>query len=90
MHRTDVAFLNVSLYLTWRNRKKQKENQEDLLKQANENTVRLLKSGAGDSGGAATGRKVSSVEAYRSVDEIPTSRDLAIQVLRIPSQIDNA
>ena len=59
---------------------KQKENQEVLLKVANENTMKMLKSGGGESGGAVVGRKVSSVEAYKSVEEIPTSRDLAIQV----------
>jgi hypothetical protein len=86
MARCETAFVQQGLCVpcaheccTWSSRKKQKENQEDLLKLANENTVKALRAGGGDGGAAATGRKVSAVEAYRSIDEMPSSRDLAIE-----------
>jgi len=62
-------------------RKKQKENQEDLLKKVNDETLRQLtnKQGDGD-GGDGGGRRVSEVVAYRSVKEIPLAREMAIQV----------
>ncbi|CAK0786832.1 hypothetical protein CVIRNUC_010046 [Coccomyxa viridis] len=60
-------------------RKKQKENQEDLLAKANQETMRALKSSDGTTAVTA-GRKVSAVEAYRRVEDIPTSRELAIMV----------
>ena len=60
-------------------RKKQKENQEDLLQRANQETMRALKSTDGATAVTA-GRKVSAVEAYRRVEDIPTSRELAILV----------
>ena len=66
-------------------RKKQKENQEDLLAKANQETMRALKSTDGASAVTA-GRKVSAVEAYRRVEDIPTSRELAVMV-RMLSQI---
>ena len=60
-------------------RKKQKENQEDLLAKANNETMRALKSN--DSSGPVTiGRKVSTIEAYRKVEDIPSTRELAILV----------
>ena len=60
-------------------RKKQKENQEDLLEKANRETMRALKSN--DSSAPVTaGKKVSTVEAYRKVEDIPNSRELAILV----------
>ena len=66
-------------------RKKQKENQEDLLAKANQETMRALKSSDGTTAVTA-GRKVSAVEAYRRVEDIPTSRELAIMV-RISSEM---
>ena len=62
-------------------RRKQKENQEDLLKKVNDETLRQLtkqKDGGGPSSGA--GRKVSELVSYRSVKDIPPTREMAIQV----------
>lgn len=62
-----------------RHRRKQKENQEDLLRNANENTLKALR--AADGGGRqAAGRKVSALTTYARVADMPSSRDLAIQV----------
>ncbi|KAK9903552.1 hypothetical protein WJX75_008667 [Coccomyxa subellipsoidea] len=61
-------------------RRKQKENQEDLLRNANENTLRALKASEAGSGGANIGRKASALESYRTIEEIPSTRELAIQV----------
>ena len=50
-----------------------------MLEKANQETMRALKSN--DSSGPVTaGRKVSTVEAYRKVEDIPSSRELAIMV----------
>ena len=64
-------------------RKKQKENQEDLLQKANQETMRALKSGDGTAQ-VTVGRKVSAVESYKRIDDIPTSRELAIMVRAAP------
>ena len=64
-------------------RKKQKENQEDLLQKANQETMRALKSTDG-AAAVTAGRKVSAVEAYRRVEDIPSSRELAIMVRIYP------
>jgi hypothetical protein len=62
-------------------RKKQKENQEDLLKKVNDETLRqLTKQKEGGDGGDGGGRKVSEVVAYRTVKDIPPTREMAIQV----------
>lgn len=65
-------------------RRKQKENQEDLLKRVNEETLRQLRhtQDEGNQNGADNGRQVSEVIAYRSIAEMPSVRDLAIQVSR--------
>lgn len=62
-------------------RKKQKENQEDLLKRVNEETLRQLRhtQDENNQNGSDSGRQVSEVVAYRSIAEMPTVRDLAIQ-----------
>ena len=63
-------------------RRKQKENQEDLLRNANENTLKALR--ASDGGGRqAAGRKVSAITTYARVADMPSSRDLAIQARRL-------
>lgn len=66
-------------------RRKQKENQEDLLKRVNEETLRQLRHNQdeGNQAGSSGGRKVSEVVAYRSVSDMPSVRDLAIQVSRL-------
>ncbi|KAL3130646.1 hypothetical protein ABBQ38_008037 [Trebouxia sp. C0009 RCD-2024] len=63
-------------------RRKQKENQEDLLKRVNEETLRQLRHNQdeGNQAGSSGGRQVSEVVAYRSVSDMPSIRDLAIQV----------
>ncbi|KAK9824573.1 hypothetical protein WJX72_011424 [[Myrmecia] bisecta] len=61
-------------------RRKQKENQEELLKRVNEETLRQLTHAKGSEQQHGTGRKVSEVVAYRSINEVPPTRDLAIQV----------
>ena len=59
-----------------------KETQDALLRQKNEETLRRLTAGNGDGSGAAStsGRPVSEIMAYRSVADIPTTKDLIIQV----------
>ena len=70
-------------------RRKQKENQEDLLKRVNEETLRQLRHNQdeGNQNGSSGGRQVSEVVAYRSISEMPSIRDLAIQVcvLKVPA-----
>ena len=63
-------------------RRKQKENQEDLLKRVNEETLRVLRHNQDENnqGGSGAGRQVSEVVAYRSISDMPSVRDLAIQV----------
>ena len=63
-------------------RRKQKENQEDLLKRVNEETLRQLRHNQDENnqGGSGGGRQVSEVVAYRSISDMPSTRDLAIQV----------
>lgn len=61
-------------------RRKQKENQEDLLRNANENTLKALKASEAGGSGVAAGRKASALESYKSIDEVPSTRELAIQV----------
>ncbi|MEW5314858.1 MAG: hypothetical protein WDW38_006323 [Sanguina aurantia] len=59
-----------------------KEKQEALVKTKNEETLRRLTSQANGGAGSAssTGRKVSDIVAYRSVGDMPVSKDLIIQV----------
>jgi len=59
-----------------------KEKQDALLKAKNEETLRRLTAQQQDGSGEAStsGRKISEVVAYRSVMDMPPSRDLTIQV----------
>ena len=50
-----------------------------MLQKANQETMRALKTNDG-SATVTAGRKVSTVEAYRKVEDIPSSRELAIMV----------
>ena len=63
-------------------RRKQKENQEDLLKRVNEETLRQLRHNQDDNNqsGSGGGRQVSEVVAYRSISDMPSVQHLAIQV----------
>lgn len=61
-------------------RQKQKEHQEDLLRRVNEETLRALRQKDGEAPLAGTGRKVSEVESYRKIGELPAVRDLVIHV----------
>lgn len=63
-------------------RRKQKENQEDLLKRVNEETLRVLRHNQDENnqGGSGAGRQISEVVAYRSISDMPSVRDLGIQV----------
>lgn len=62
-------------------RRRQKENQEDLLKKVNDETLRQLTKQKEDGGpSSGGGRKVSEVVAYRSLQELPATREMAIQV----------
>ena len=63
-------------------RQKQKENQADLLKRVNEETLRQLRHNQdeGDQAGSSGGRQISEVMAYRNISDMPSVRDLAIQV----------
>ena len=45
--------------------------------------MRALKSGDGTAQ-VTVGRKVSAVESYKRIDDIPTSRELAIMVRAAP------
>lgn len=64
-----------------KHRQKQKEHQEDLLRRVNEETLRALRQRDGEAPLAGSGRKVSEVESYRSIGELPPVRDLVIQVI---------
>ncbi|KAL6764928.1 global transcription factor [Haematococcus lacustris] len=59
-----------------------KERQDELVKRKNEETLRRLTAARdGDQAVASsTGRKLSEVVSYKSVGEVPASRDLVIQV----------
>lgn len=62
-------------------RRRQKENQEDLLKKVNDETLRQLTKQKEDGGpSSGGGRKVSEVTSYRSLKDIPQYREMAIQV----------
>ncbi|GAB4820394.1 hypothetical protein N2152v2_007440 [Parachlorella kessleri] len=63
-------------------RRRQKENQEDLLQRVNQATLNMLnKNGADGRGGAGPGgRRVSETVAYKSVSEMQQFQGLTVQV----------
>ena len=62
-------------------RRRQKENQEDLLQRVNQATLDMLsKGGGGGGGGAGQGRKVSDVVSYRSPGDMQHNSSLTVQV----------
>ena len=62
-------------------RRRQKENQEELLERVNQNTLQMLsKNGSGSGGGGGTGRKITDLVAYRSVNDMQHNNTLAVQV----------
>lgn len=62
----------------WRRRKKTKQ-QEELLQRVNEETLRQGQARDGQ-GSTSTGRKISEIVAYQRVADMPSSKDLIIQV----------
>jgi nucleosome binding factor SPN SPT16 subunit len=63
-------------------RRKQKVMQDELLQRVNMETLQALKRTQGDAPSGASGRKVSEINAYRSVNDIvPQHRDLQVQVM---------
>ena len=81
MHKRQVATSSDAQLHLWC-RRKQKENQEDLLKRVNEETLRQLRHNQDDNNqsGSGSGRQVSEVVAYRSISDMPSVQNLAIQV----------
>ena len=77
----DIEILIAELRYNLDSRRRQKENQEDLLKKVNDETLRQLTKSKDENGPAGGGgRKVSEVVAYRNVKDIPATREMAIQV----------
>ena len=61
-------------------RRKQKENQEDLLRRVNDATLAALTSARGGAGdGGRSGRRISDLCAYKAPADVPHARDLAVQ-----------
>ncbi len=63
-------------------RRRQKENQEDLLARVNQATLNMLNKNGGDGRGAGgpSGRRVSETVAYKSVAEMQQFQSLTVQV----------
>ena len=62
-------------------RRRQKENQEDLLDRVNKATLAMLsKSGGGAAGGAGPGRKITDIQAYKAVNDMQHNNTLTVQV----------
>ena len=61
-------------------RRRQKENQEDLLDRVNQATLAMLnKGGAGTGTGQGAGRKLTDLAAYKSVTEMQHNNSLTVQ-----------
>jgi nucleosome binding factor SPN SPT16 subunit len=60
-------------------RQAQKKHQDDLLRRVNEETLRRAQAKDSDAP-TVSGRKVSEVESYRTISDLPAVRDLVIQV----------
>jgi hypothetical protein len=62
-------------------RRRQKENQDDLLQRVNEATLQMLNKGVNSGSGATgSGRKITSIVAYRSAGEMQSNNTLTMQV----------
>jgi len=63
-------------------RRRQRENQEDLLDKVNQATLQFLTKGpSGAASGAANGRKITDLVAYKSVNDLQHNGILALQVI---------
>ena len=66
---------------TSRRRRRQKENQEDLLQRVNQATLAMLnKGGSGGLGGSGQGRRITDIQAYKSVNDMQHNNTLTVQV----------
>lgn len=62
-------------------RRRQKENQEELLERVNQTTLQMLsKSGGGSGSGGGGGRKITDLTAYRAANEMQHNNTLTVQV----------
>lgn len=66
-------------------RRRQKENQEDLLARVNQATLNMLNKNSGDGRGpaGASGKRVSETVAYKSVTEMQQYHSLTVQVFGV-------
>ena len=72
----------------WPGRRKQKENQEDLLRRVNDATLAALTSARGGAGdGGRSGRRISDLCAYKAPADVPHARDLAVQARPPDTQV---
>lgn len=70
----------ASHFLVWC-RRRQKENQEDLLERVNQTTLQMLNKGDGAGGGnGGNARKITDLVAYKSVAEMQHNSTLTVQV----------
>ncbi len=62
-------------------RRRQKENQEDLLQRVNQATLDMLnKGGGGSGGGGGQGRRITDIVAYKSPSDMQHNNSLTVQV----------
>lgn len=72
-------------------RRRQKENQDELLQRVNQNTLQMLsKSGAAGGSGTGPGKKITDLTAYKSINDIQHNNVLAVQVTFCPPLLFSA
>ena len=64
--------------------KRKHKQQSDLLNRVNQETLRQGQTQDGD-GGKSAGRRISEIVAYRTVDEVPATKDLKIEARASPA-----